>query len=108
MSRTPLLLAVLAAILVPAAALAGPAIASDWATLDIPHDQCLARGEAAIRRMNFGAIEQTRYSRFGQDGDYTLSVRCVSEKRVVLFLAAGPSQRRAQEYQIELHRNYLK
>ncbi len=83
-------------------------LASDWATLDMPHDVCLARGEAAIRRLNFGAIEQTRYSRFGQDGDYTISVRCVSEESVVLFLAAGLSQRRAHEFQIELHRNYLK
>ncbi len=100
--------AALPAMFLPGTAFAGPAIASDWATLDIPHDQCLDRGEAAIRRMNFGAIEQTRYSRFGQDGDYTISVRCVPEKGVVLFLAAGPSQRRALDYQIELHRNYLK
>jgi hypothetical protein len=110
MMRAPMNSAVItaAALLLPASAVAGPAIASDWATLDMSQDQCLGRGEAAIRRMNFGAIEQTRYSRFGQDGDYTISVRCVPEKGVVLFLAAGPSQRRALEYQIELHRSYLK
>jgi len=108
MSRLLIAAAFTATTLLPMAASAGPAIASDWATLDMSHDECLARGEAAIRRMNFGAIEQTRYSRFGQDGDYTLSVRCVPEKGVVLFLAAGPSQRRALEYQVELHRNYVK
>ena len=62
----------------------------------------------AIKRINFGEILQTRYSRFGQNGDYTISVRCVSEKGVVLFLAAGREQQRALDYQIELHRNYLK
>lgn len=87
---------------------AGPAIASDWATLDVPQAACLDRGEAAIKRMDFGNIDQTRYSRFGQNGDYTISVRCVSEKGVVLFLAAGPIRSRALELQIELHRNYLK
>lgn len=86
----------------------GPAIASDWATLDVSQIECLNRGEAAIRRMNFGAIELTRYSRFGQNGDYTISVRCIPEKGVILFLAAGPSQQRALELQIELHQNYLK
>ncbi len=69
---------------------ADPAIASDGATLDVSHNECLARREAAVRRMNFSETEQTRYSRFDQNDDFTLSMRCVLEKVVVLFLAAGP------------------
>ena len=86
---------------------AGPAIASDWDDLSYSQDECLARGEAAIRRLGFGDIERTRYSRFGQNGEYTVAVRCISEKKAVLFLASGPLQQRALDYQIELHRNYL-
>ena len=89
-------------------AYAGPAIASDWAQLEVPQAECFARGEAAIRRMMPGEITRTRYSRFGQDAEYTISVRCVEEMRVVLFLASGPAQNRALELQIELHRQYLK
>jgi hypothetical protein len=87
---------------------AGPAIASDWADLSMGQEECLMRGEAAIRQLGFSAIERTRYSRFGQNGEYTVAVRCVSEKNVVLFLASGPLRQRASDYQIELHRNYLK
>jgi hypothetical protein len=87
---------------------AGPAIASDWADLEYSQTECLDRGELAIKRMGYSAVERTRYSRFGVSNDYTISVRCVSEKGVVLFLAAGPSRQRALEMQIELHGHYLK
>jgi len=107
-SRLLAVIAVTVGLVVSVSAQAGPAIASDWATLDVPQATCLDRGEAAIKRMDFSNIEQTRYSRFGQNGDYTISVRCVPEKNVVLFLAAGPLRDRALELQIELHRNYLK
>jgi hypothetical protein len=88
---------------------AGPAIASDWATLQGSHAECLDRGEAAIRRFGIREIERTRYSRFGvTPDDYTVSVRCIAEKGTVLFLAAGPVRGRAAELQIELHRNFLR
>ena len=96
-----------AAGLIPGGATAGPAIASDWATMDIGEPECFARAEAAIDRLGFGLLERTQYSRFGQTGDYTVQVRCVQEKGVILFIAAGPSRSRALNYQIELHRNFL-
>ncbi len=94
-----------------AAALAlgdGPAIASDWADLTMPQSECFARGEAAIQRMGFGDIERTKYSRFGTRDDYTVSVRCIEEKRLVLFLAAGRDSVKANALQLNLQRNYLK
>jgi hypothetical protein len=89
------------------AAGAGPAIATDWDDLTLTQDECLARGEAAIRKLGVSEIEHTRYSRFGQTGDYTVAVRCVAEKGVVLFLASGPLRQRALDYQIAVHRSYL-
>ena len=85
----------------------GPAIASDWADLAAPREECFARGEAAIRRMDFGEIERTKYSRFASQDDYTISVRCEPEKSIVLFLAAGRDRKRANALQLNLQRNYL-
>ena len=86
----------------------GPAIASDWADLNIPQGECFARGEVAIQRMGFGEIERTKYSRFGTRDDYTVSVRCIEEKGLVLFLAAGRDRTKANALQLNLQRSYLK
>jgi hypothetical protein len=85
----------------------GPAIASDWADLATSREECFARGEAAIRRMDFGEIERTKYSRFASRDDYTISVRCEPGKSIVLFLAAGRDRKRANALQLNLQRNYL-
>ena len=114
MSRNFALIAAVAAALTthaapPAFALGdGPAIASDWADLSMPQNECFARGEAAIQRMGFGDVERTKYSRFGTRDDYTVSVRCIEEKGLVLFLAAGRDRVKANALQLNLQRNYLK
>src|SRR4051812_3768424 len=101
--------AALPAATAPAFALGdGPAIASDWTDLNVPQAECFARGEAAIQRMGFGEIERTKYSRFATRSDYTIAVRCVEEKKIVLFLASGRDRKQAQSLQLDLHRNYLK
>ncbi|MEY2503657.1 MAG: hypothetical protein QOI07_3994 [Verrucomicrobiota bacterium] len=86
----------------------GPAIASDWDEMTVPHSECFARGEAAIQRLGFGEIERTKYSRFGTREGYTIAVRCIEEKRIVLFMASGRDRKQAQSLQLDLHRNYLK
>ncbi|HEV7881785.1 hypothetical protein [Bradyrhizobium sp.] len=86
----------------------GPGIASDWADLTVPQAECFARGEAAIQRIGFGEVERTKYSRFGTREGYTVSVRCIEEKRIVLFMASGRDRKQAQSLQLDLHRNYLK
>jgi len=108
------LVAVAAAVLAiattaPALALGdGPAIASDWADLTMPESKCFALGEVAIQRMGFGEIERTKYSRFGTRDDYTVSIRCIEEKGLVLFLAAGRDRVKANALQLNLQRNFLK
>jgi hypothetical protein len=107
----PALIAAVVACLSSAPALAlgdGPAIASDWADLTVPQAECFARGEAAIQRMGFGEIERTKYSRFGTREDYTVSVRCIEEKGLVLFLASGRERGKANALQLNLQRSYLK
>lgn len=86
----------------------GPAIASDWADLKSSQAECFARGEAAIQQMGFGEIERTKYSRFATRADYTVSIRCIPEKAIVLFLASGRERNVANQLQLDLQRNYLK
>jgi hypothetical protein len=108
------LIALAAAVLATAAAAPAfalgdsPAIASDWADLTVPQAECFARGEAAIQRIGFGEVERTRYSRFGTREDYTVSVRCIEEKGLVLFLASGRERGKANALQLNLQRSYLK
>jgi hypothetical protein len=108
------LIAALAAVLATAAAAPafalgdGPAIASDWADLTVPQAECFARGEAAIQRIGFGEVERTKYSRFGTREGYTVSVRCIEEKGLVLFLASGRDRNKANALQLNLQRNYFK
>ena len=58
--------------------------------------------------MGFGEIERTKYSRFGTREDYTVSVRCIEEKGLVLFLASGRDRQLANKLQLDLQRRYLK
>src|SRR4051812_38552118 len=76
----------------PALALGdGPAIASDWADLNVPQAECFARGEAASQRIGFGEVERTKYSRFGNR---------------TLPKAHGLSQE-ARAHDIGIHHTYL-
>jgi hypothetical protein len=99
--------AALPAAATPASALGdGPAIASDWAGLNVPQAECFARGEAAIQRIGFGEVERTKYSRFGtREGRLGPLHR---GKGLVLFLASGRERGKANAFQLNLQRSYLK
>jgi hypothetical protein len=69
---------------------------SSESTRNCDRRRCLGRAhavrklrEAAIQRIGFGEVELTNYSRFGTRDDYAVSVRCIQEKGLVLFLASG-------------------
>ncbi len=76
--------------------------------MNVPQTEYFARGEAAIQGMGFGEIERTKYSRFGTREDYTVSVRCIEEKSLVLFLASRRDRQLANTLQLDLQRRYLK
>jgi hypothetical protein len=87
---------------VPSAGLAGPAIVSDWFESTLSQERCFARAEQVLNQMGLGTIERTRFSRFGQAGDYTMQVRCIAEKSMVLVITAGPDRSQVQAYQAKL------
>jgi hypothetical protein len=84
------------------AALAGPAIATDWFESTLTQGSCFQRAEEALGKMGLKDIERTRFSRFAQSGDYTLQVRCIAEKSMVLVITAGPSRPQVQSLQARL------
>lgn len=87
---------------------AQPAIASEWTDMKVSQKECFARGEKAIERLGFGNLERTKFSRYGTKGEYTVAVRCIEERKLVLFLGGGPDRKRAQTFQIELFEQFEK
>ena len=86
----------------PSAGLAGPAIATDWFESTLTAETCFKRAEEALGKMGLKDIERTRFSRFAQSGDYTMQVRCIAEKNMVLIITAGPSRPQVQTFQAKL------
>ncbi|MDQ8726330.1 hypothetical protein [Bradyrhizobium sp. LHD-71] len=105
MTSTILLRTTLAAVLITAAlpANAGPSMTTSLQATTLDLAECLKRGEAIMREAgltrNLQVLQLTVY---GEQGDYTASVRCVPGKDVVLFVVAGPRPDRASKVMSEL------
>jgi hypothetical protein len=105
MTSKPLLHATLAAVMLAAApsALAGPSMSTSLQTTTLDLAECLKRGETIMREAgltrNLQVLQVTVY---GEQGDYTASVRCVPGYQVVFFAVAGPRPDRASKYMADL------
>jgi hypothetical protein len=82
--------ALVAALTLQSAALAGPAVATRWQYAKMAQDECLKRAEQAISRAGLGRLERTAQPRYGTRDDYTGVVRCVTSNGIVLFVGSGP------------------
>ena len=69
-------------------------------------DECLKRAEGTIARTGFAMIERTLQSRYGTRENYTASVRCVTERGIVVFIASGPARTQADELAGALYRHF--
>jgi hypothetical protein len=98
--RTSLATSLLAAAL---PATAGPSMSTGLQATTLDLAECLKRGEAILREAgmtrNLQVLQLTVY---GEQGDYTASVRCVPGKDVVIFVVAGPRPDRASKYMADL------
>jgi hypothetical protein len=72
---------------------AGPTVATKWRLTGAPQSDCLGYAGAAIFKAGFDDTGPTSQSRTGRRGDYTASIRCVSEQRMVFFVVSGPDAR---------------
>jgi hypothetical protein len=97
-SVASLLIALSGAIVMTSSAAAGPAVATKWRDLGESQNDCLAHAAAALFKAGFDAGDLGSQSRSGRYGDYTASIRCVSDRRVVFFVLSGPEPTQVSRY----------
>ena len=89
------------------AASAGPAMTTNWQTTALDVADCLKRGEAAMRgaglTMNLETLQESVY---GENSDFTASIRCPTGKGFVFFVVAGPQIERARKLMSELRAEF--
>lgn len=82
---------------------AGPSMSTGLQATSLDLAECLKRGEAIMREAgltrNLQVLQVTVY---GEQGDYTASVRCVPGKDMVFFAVAGPRPDRASRFMADL------
>jgi hypothetical protein len=92
MSARSLLLAcsLLAALSAPPAAGADTAVATRWRQMQLDQDNCVSWARMAIFRTGFEKAEPGSQTMSGKKGEFTASIRCLSEQRMIFFVVAGP------------------
>ena len=86
-----------AAVLTSQAAVAGPAVTTEWIDAKLSLDACKDRVNSAIRAAGIRDVDPKQYTVFAHAGDYTLAVRCMPEQGVVFFIASGPRLKEADK-----------
>ncbi len=89
--RTVLLACLLFLASAPAAATADTAIATKWRAIALDQGDCMSCARMAIFRLGFNKSEPGSQTMSGKKGEYTASIRCLSDERIVFFIIAGPS-----------------
>jgi hypothetical protein len=74
-----------------AAATAGPAVATKWRMAGESRNDCMGHAMESIKRAGFEMLDPGSQSMLGKRGDYTASIRCIAEQRIVFFVMSGPS-----------------
>lgn len=79
------------------AALAGPAVTTEWIEAKLSLDNCKARVNTAIRAAGVRDVDPKQFTVFAHAGDYTLAVRCMPDQGVIFFIASGPRLQEADK-----------
>ena len=62
----------------------------EWRPMALDQTDCMSYARMAIFRAGFEKSEPGSQTMSGKHGDYTASIRCLSEQRIVFFIMAGP------------------
>jgi hypothetical protein len=87
-----------AAMVLSSAAVADTSITTRWRPLGEAQGDCMAHAQMAIWRSGFDQSDPGSQSMSGKRGEYTASIRCMADQRVVVFVTAGPSAEAAERY----------
>lgn len=105
--KSLILLTTLFMSLVPSIAQGACLIWTSWEETDLNQQQCLAQAKTALRKSrftkNFSPLESGVY---GENGQYSGTIRCISSKGIAFFIVAGPSANTAQSLLTRLEDNY--
>ena len=93
-----MLSAAAAAMVLSSAAAADTSIATRWRPLGEAQGNCMAHAQMAIWRSGFDKSDPGSQSMSGKRGEYTASIRCMADQRVVIFVTAGPSAEATERY----------
>jgi hypothetical protein len=71
----------------------GPSMSSGWVSIEDNQDECIKRGSQALKNNSFNTRFEVlgNSSIYGERGDYTALVRCVSGKTIAYIVVAGPN-----------------
>lgn len=87
--------------------LPAPALTTNWTSTTLSQSECLARAEQVMKEggltKNFEKVGQ---SVFGEVGDYTAQIRCITEKNVVIFAIVGRKLDVAREHMMAVFDNF--
>ncbi|MDB5601474.1 MAG: hypothetical protein JWN71_3518 [Xanthobacteraceae bacterium] len=76
-----------------------PAMTTNWVTVTAPQAECVARAEMLMKEAgltkNYEVVGQ---SVFGEQGDFTAQIRCITDKTIALFVVVGPELEGARKY----------
>lgn len=86
-----------AAISFSQAAVAGPAVTTEWIEAKLSLDNCKDRVTSAIRAAGVREVDPKQFTVFAHAGDYTLAIRCMPDQGVVFFIASGPRLKEADK-----------
>jgi hypothetical protein len=81
---------VAAVVSAPPAATADTAVATRWRQMQLDQADCVNWARMAIFRTGFEKAEPGSQTMSGKKGEYTASIRCLSEQRMIFFVVAGP------------------
>ena len=81
-----------------AGARADTAVATKWRIMGEAQNDCMAHAQMAIFRTGFETASGGSQSMSGKHGDYTASIRCIAEQRIVFFVLSGPSPETTARY----------
>jgi hypothetical protein len=93
-----ILLAAFLAVSAQAAATADTAIGTKWRPIALDQGDCMSYARNAIFRLGFDKSDPGSQTMSGKKGEYTASIRCLSNERIVFFIIAGPSPEAVQNY----------
>jgi hypothetical protein len=82
---------------------AGPSLSTGLQATTLDLADCLKRGEAILRETGLTRnLQVLQLTVFGEQGDYTASVRCVPGYQMVIFVVAGPRPDRASKFMADI------